>query len=128
MTMAQFFYKVHKKRLLKTNAFRNNYLKDNNLELQTRNPILIPRGRNVQPSYPPSFEYAKATLMMHYPWSSKNPLDFSDKAKVIAQFEQCIERKILPTSVIAQYKRTMLYQKRANIEVVANKTVPLDYD
>ena len=44
MCLAEYFYRIHKKRLITSNAFQNDYLRDTNLLLPHRNPILMPRG------------------------------------------------------------------------------------
>lgn len=126
MSLAEYFYKVHKKRLITSNAFRNSYLKDTNLELSCRNPILVPRGRNVRAVYPVTFEYARSMIIMYVPWSKNNVLDLSDQSKTVAEFERRIESKLFPTSVIAQYNRALFYYKHSKIEVVSKKTIPID--
>ncbi|KAL3799034.1 hypothetical protein HJC23_005173 [Cyclotella cryptica] len=128
MSLAEFFYKVHQKRLIQSNALRNDYLKDSNLVLPPRTPILVPRGRNVRPVYPATFEYARAMIMMHVPWSNSHPLDFSDKSKTIATFHRYLASKSFPTSVTAQYNRVEYYHKHGNIEVVSKKTIPTNIE
>jgi hypothetical protein len=128
MSLANFFYNVHQKRLLQSNAVKSDYLKDSNLNLPARTPILIPRGRNVRPVYPASFEYARAMIMMHVPWSKSRPLDFSDKSATIAKFHRYIASKSFPTSVTAQYKRVEFYNKHGSIEVVSKKTIPTNIE
>lgn len=128
MSLAEFFYKVHQKKLIQSNAVRNDYLKDSNLVLPTRIPILIPRGRNVRPVYPATFEYARAMIMLHVPWSNRHPLDFSDKSATIAAFNRYIASKSFPTSVTAQYKRVEFYHKHGSIEVISKKTIPTNIE
>ena len=38
---------------------------------RTKHRILIPRGQNYKPCYPPSHEYAKGVLIQHMPWSKR---------------------------------------------------------
>jgi hypothetical protein len=128
MSLAEYFYKVHKKRLNKSNGFRNDYLKDSNMILPSRNPVLTPRGRNLRSVYPPSFEYARAVMMMYIPWSKNEHLDFSNKSKTVCDFEHLIRSKYFPTAVTAQYTRAEFYAKHRKIDVISKKMVPIDIE
>lgn len=107
-------------------AFRKGYLKDSNLELQCRNPILILCGRNIRAVYPVTCEYTRAMIIMHVPWSKQHILYLSDKSKTIAEFVRQIESKLFPALFIAQYKRALFRHKHSKIEVISKKMIPMD--
>ena len=37
--------------------------------------ILVPKGLNCRPQYPVVYDYARGMLVLHKPWSVKDPLD-----------------------------------------------------
>lgn len=124
MNLATFFYTVNKKRLITSNAFRNPYLNDCNMVLPTRNPILFPRSRNIRTTYPVTFEYAKAMMMMYVPWSQTNTLDSSNKSNVILEFESSLTSGYFPTAVATQY-RAEFYHKNKQLKSLPKRLLRL---
>ena len=85
------------------------------------NRILLPRGLNCRPRYPIDFDYARGMLIMHKPWSFKNPLCTRDKQKTIDTFKHMLDMRVVPTNVVTEYDRAVRYAHEKRIEVVAKQ-------
>lgn len=89
------------------------------------NRILIGKGLNCKPVYPISFDYARGMILLHKPWSFKNPAPThtNNKQKTIDIFKQMLHNKTVPTSVITEYLRAVRYSTEIRLDKVANKGV-----
>lgn len=85
------------------------------------NNILLPKGLNCRPRYPIDYEYARGMLIMHKPWSLKNPLNTRNKQKTIDTFKVMLETRVVPTNVVTEYQRAVRYAQEKRLEVVAKK-------
>ena len=67
--------------------------------------ILIPKGLNCRPRYPVDYDYAKGMLVMHRPWSVRNPLTdlLNGEEETIKTFLQLIERNEMPLYVLSEF-------------------------
>ena len=82
-------------------------------------PHYVPVGANGQPKYPPTKEYAMATLIVYRPWRGQRPPSYSDD-EWIDQFKLFIQSHECPHSVKLEYarvKESMI--KKRNAEPVA---------
>jgi len=113
LTLTEYFYQVYCKEVFK---------KDDDVD-RTKHRIIMPRGMNCKPCYPIDHSYAKGMLIMHKPWNKKKTLEalLKDKDKCIAAFKQMIDRKQLPSSVIAQYICAMKYSHQKRLEIIAKE-------
>lgn len=85
------------------------------------NRILIARGLNCKPRHPIDFDYARGMLIMHKPWSFKNPLNMRDKQKTVKTFQQMLHDRVVPTNVWTEYMRAVRYAQERKLEMVAKK-------
>jgi len=116
MSLEKYFYKVF---------CNETFTKDNEVE-RTKHRMLMPKGMNCRPRYPIDYRYAKGMLILHKPWHQDINYDemlelFQDKAQTIEAFKLMIEKKQLPTSVIAQYICAMKYAHQKRIEIIAKE-------
>ena len=88
-----------------------------------KNRILIPKGLNCRPRYPVDYEYAKGMLIMHKPWSKRQPLTdlLRNEDETVSTFLQMIERHQLPYTVVSEYHRAVLYSQQWKYECIAKK-------
>ena len=61
-------------------------------------------GANGQPQYPPTKEYAMATLLVHKPWRSEVPPHRTDQ-QMIDEFNEFVKSPSCPKEVVAEYSR-----------------------
>eukprot|EP00985_Skeletonema_marinoi_P013483 scaffold6703_cov152-Skeletonema_marinoi.AAC.1 len=94
---------------------------------RVKDQILIANGLNCRPCHPIDFNYARGMLIMHKPWSVREPLDTRDKQATINTFKKMLEDKDVPTNVWTEYMRAVRYAQERRIEVVAKQGV-LDAD
>jgi len=83
--------------------------------------LIIPHyvGANGQPKYPPTKEYAMATLIVHKPWKASKPPKLSDE-EWIDQFKMFIQTDECPLAVKIEYARVKERTiRRRNAEPVA---------
>ena len=83
--------------------------------------IIIPHyvGAYGQPKYPPTKEYAMATLIVHRPWKASKPAKYSDD-DWIDQFKMFIKSEACPLTVKLEYARVReRVIKKRNAEPVA---------
>ena len=113
--MEKYFYKVF---------CNETFTRDTEVE-RTKHRMLMPKGMNCRPRYPIDYRYAKGMLILHKPWRQGNHKKmlhlFRDKARTIRTFKLMIEKKQLPTSVIAQYVCAMKYAHQKRIEIIAKE-------
>ena len=82
--------------------FHNKLHKPHNM----KQGIPHPTGIGGQPVYPPSINYAKATLIMHKPWSTTSRLSFEDKNPthtILSEFNDFLTSKNCPITVRMSY-------------------------
>ena len=111
LSLDEYFYKVWCKK---------NFMIDPDSDREC-NRILLPRGLNCRPRYPIDFDYARGMLIMHKPWSFKNPLCTRDKQRTIDTFKQMLDTRVVPTNVATEYERAVRYAHEKRIEVVAKQ-------
>jgi hypothetical protein len=116
MSLEKYFYKVF---------CHETFTRDNEVE-RTKHRMLIPKGMNCRPRYPIDYNYAKGMLVLHKPWHKGKNFKkllkiFRNKDKTIETFKKMIEKKQLPTSVIAQYICAMKYAHQKKIEIIAKE-------
>ena len=99
-------------------------------EITTREKhrVLIPKGMNCRARYPADYDYARGVLVMHKPWSIRNPLKplLEDKTKTIATFLRMLDKQELPYIVRAEYHRAMKYAQQWRYECVAKQVTPVE--
>lgn len=61
-------------------------------------------GANGQPKYPPTKEYAKATLLVHQPWGASSPPLRTDE-QWISDFNNFLKSESCPKEVLLEYHR-----------------------
>jgi hypothetical protein len=78
--------------------------KNKNIKSKTTKEI-IPHyvGGSGQPTFPVTRKYARATLLVHYPWSKDNPLPHDDEYTTL--FQKFLESDNCPPSVLIPYER-----------------------
>ena len=114
LSLDQYFYKV----------FCREVLHDNNDETErTKHRILIPNGQNFKPCFPVTHAYAKGVLIQHMPWSKDNPPNIllKNKEKTIRKFKRMLDKKQLPSSVVAQYICAMKYTHQKKLEMISTE-------
>ncbi len=86
--------------------------------------ILIPKGLNCRPCYPVDYDYAKGMLVMHKPWSKRNPLTklLRDEEKTIQTFLDLLENRKMPHYVYSEYYRAIHYSTQWRYECLSKKT------
>lgn len=105
LSLEEYFYEEFRKQKFYTDPTtkRNKYR------------ILAPQGLNCRPCYPPTYEYARGILIMHKPWSHRNPLtDFLKQKKedVIKLFLKMMGARNFPPHVLAEYHRAVKYSQQ----------------
>lgn len=113
LSLDQFFYQVWCSENFMTDEDSNRPMKR----------ILIPRGLNCRPRHPIDFDYARGMLLLHKPWSAKQPLNMRNKAKTIDTFKQMLHNRTVPTNVWTEYMRAVRYAQEKRIELVAKQGV-----
>ena len=113
LSLDEFFYQVWCKEKFMVD-------KDSNRPM---NRILIARGLNCRPRHPIDFDYARGMLILHKPWSFKEPLNTRDQRKTIVIFKQMLHDRVVPTSVLTEYMRAVRYAQEKRIELVAKQGV-----
>jgi hypothetical protein len=85
--------------------------------------ILIPKGLNCRPRYPVDYDYAKGMLVMHKPWSVRNPLNdlLDDEEETIKSFLTMIEKNELPLTVLSEYNRAVVYSQQWRYECTSKQ-------
>lgn len=75
--------------------------------------VLLVNGLQCKPVYPADFYYARGMILLHKPWSKRNPPEnlFKNKEKTIKTFIRMYDEGELPTSVVLQYKIARKYSK-----------------
>ena len=114
MSLDSYFYKVFCRETLKAGEKESE---------RTKNRMLLPKGMRGKAVYPVDYHYARAMLIMHKPWSKKQPLTdlLSDKDRTIDTFERMVLKKQLPSSIVAQYITSMKYTYQKKLELIASK-------
>jgi hypothetical protein len=85
------------------------FLKIKNVEKRKRTTKeLVPHyvGGSGQPMFPVTQNYARASLLVHYPWSKTNPLPFEEE--YVPLFEAFVESDECPASLTIPYQRVKL--------------------
>ena len=79
---------------------------EQNIEKDTEKKI-IPHyvGLNSRPAFPPTVDYARATLIIHKPWRRQNCPHLLVRHEVMSQFYNFIKSKSCPMAVTMSYKR-----------------------
>lgn len=78
-------------------------------------------GANGQPQYPPTKEYAMATLLVHKPWACSTPPHRTDQ-QMIDEFNEFVQSPSCPVEVIAEYSRVKeRYKSRRPLEATASE-------
>ena len=98
---------------------------------QTKNEkyrILIPKGLNCRLRYPVNYDYAKGMLIMHKPWSIRNPLVnlLNDKNSTNNTFLRMIDNNEMPYYVMSEFYRAVKYSQQWQYECVAKQGVVND--
>lgn len=73
-------------------------------------------GMNSKPVYPVTVDYAKATLVKHFPWSEKFPLQITSQ-NVIATFEEFLHSIRCPLILKTEYDRVKAHYKSSKIMI-----------
>lgn len=76
------------------------------LNEKSKRKRIIPHyvGASGQPKYPPTTEYAMATLIVHKPWAASSPPNLSDSERV-EHFEEFVSSVNCPKEVLMEYSR-----------------------
>ena len=95
-----------------------------------KNRILIPKGLNCRARFPVDYDYARGMLIMHRPWSKRNPLKplLEDEESTIGTFFHMLEDEQFPTHVLAEYHRAVECANKWQYECVAKKGKPVEVD
>lgn len=103
-SLEKYFYEV----------FRTNTFYKDEVTKRDKYRILVPKGLNCRPQYPPSYEYARGMLVMHKPWSVRRPLGdlLKDKELTVKTFLQSIGNRQFPLYVLAEYNRAVTYSQQ----------------
>ena len=99
MSLEQYFYKEFR---------QNSFYKDP--ESGREKPrILLPTGLNCKPKFPIDYDYAKGMLIMHKPWSVRQPLEpiLKNKSLTVITFLDMIQTNQVPYNVKSEYYRTI---------------------
>ena len=85
--------------------------------------ILIPKGLNCRPRYPVDYDYAKGMLVMHRPWSTKQPLTalLSDEQKTIDTFLTMLRENKVPYYVKSEFHRAVRYSSQYQYETLVKR-------
>lgn len=104
---------------LSLHDFVSNHLKEKS---RKSGKIIIPHyvGANGQPKYPPTKEYAMATLIVHKPWCGPHPPKMSDN-QWISEFKAFVESPTCPTEVVLEYTRVKERWESKRPEAVATE-------
>ena len=118
LSLARYFYEV----------FINNKFYEDTTTGRQKHRILIPKGLNCMARYPVDYDYAKGMLVMHKPWSKRDPLTklLSDEKLTICTFLEMMEKRQLPYAVLSEYHRAVVHAQRGRYECVAKKAKPID--
>ena len=74
------------------------------IQKSLKTEILHGVGMNGNPIFPPTESYAKATLLMHKPWSTKHPLEFDLNATRLShEFYEFLSSEKCPLDVILNF-------------------------
>ena len=122
ITLDQYFYKHFCQEVLNE--------KSNDSTDLTKHRVLLPVGQNNKPRYPVTYDYAKAVLIQHKPWSKAKPLTslLKNKQKTIQVFNKMIQRQEFPSSVTSQYILAVKYSQQRKLELLHSKSVEQPYD
>jgi hypothetical protein len=78
-------------------------------------------GASGQPRYPPTKEYAMATLLVHKPWSAEAPPSRTDE-EMVSEFMEFVESPDCPKQVQMEYSRVKeRYLSKRPPEAVASE-------
>ena len=93
-----------------------------------KNRIRVPKGLNCRPRYPVDYDYARGMLVLHKPWSVKNPLDviLNDKQRTIDTFKEMVGSRSLPIHVLSEYNCVVKYAQEYKIEALAKEGTSQD--
>ena len=118
MSMEQFFYGVFRK---------HTFYEDGDTK-RKKYRILVPKGLNCRPRYPVDYDYARGMLVLHKPWSVKNPLDeiLNDKQRTVDMFKEMVGSRSLPIHVLSEYNRVVKYAQEYKIEALAKEGTSQD--
>lgn len=88
-----------------------------------KNRILIPKGLNCRPRFPVDYDYAKGMLVMHRPWSCRNPLTdlLKDEQGTIDTFLRMMQNREVPQYVEAEFHRAVKYSQHWQYECIAKR-------
>ena len=67
-------------------------------------------------------------LVLHKPWSVKNPLDeiLNDKQRTVDMFKEMVGSRSLPIHVLSEYNRVVKYAQEYKIEALAKEGTSQD--
>jgi hypothetical protein len=119
MSLEQYFYEVFRVRKFYKDA-------DSGRE---KYRILVAKGLNCRPRFPVDYNYARGMLIMHKPWSKRNPIDelLRDKDETISVFKRMLEdATVLPLHVLSEYYRAVKYSQQYKIEALAKEATESD--
>lgn len=85
--------------------------------------ILVPTGMKCTPKFPVDYNYAKAMLVLHVPWSCRHPLDIGNQSKTIALFKSRMDDNLFPLHVKSEYERAVRYSQEYEIEKIVREGV-----
>ena len=111
MTLENYFYEIFSK----TKFYAGSITK------RQKHRILIPKGLNCRPRYPVDYDYAKGMLVMHKPWSARNPLTdlLNDEEATVKTFLQMVENNEMPYYVTSELHRAIQYSQQWQYECVS---------
>lgn len=117
-SLEDYFYKVWKKEDFWTD-------KDTKRE---KSRILVPKGLHCRPKYPIDYDYARGMLVMHLPWSKRNPINdlLNDKPRTIQTFREMVGKRLLPLHVLSEFSRAVKYSQQHKIEALAKEGTTSD--
>lgn len=89
----------------------------NNNKKNGGNILSIPYavGINSKPSSPPTPEYARSSLIKHYPWSKAKPLNLRNNEEVIDNFITFVNKNTCPRLLKIEYRRCMIQKKNKSV-------------
>ena len=118
MSMEQFFYRV----------FRKHTFYEDGDTRRKEYRILVPKGLNCRPRYPVDYDYARGMLVLHKPWSVKNPLDeiLNDEQRTVDMFKEMVGSRSLPIHILSKYNRVVKYAQEYKIEALAKEGTSQD--
>ena len=117
-SLYEYYYKVFSKKEFYTDSTTS----------REKNRILIPKGMNCKARYPVDYDYARGMLVMHKPWSKRNPLKpiLEDHELTISTFRRMLDKQKLPYVVRAEYHRAVKNVQQWRYECVTRKATVVE--